>query len=330
MRVMLTGATGFVGGNLLELLSRRGFQVRCLVRPGGEKFLPRDPSVEVVRGDLRAPDSVEACAAGCRAIFHVAADYRLWVPDPAEMFAINVEGTRNVIRAARKAHVDRVVHTSTVGALGIPRDGSPGNEETPVAMKDLVGPYKRSKFLAEREALRAAEEGLDVVVVNPSTPVGPGDRKPTPTGRIVVDFLNRRMPAYVDTGLNLVHVGDVAEGHILALEHGRTGQKYILGNQDLTLGEIFHLLAQISSLKAPVLRLPRRPILGLAYLNEAWSRWLTHREPRIPLDGVRMAAKKMFFDASKAVRELGLPQTPVRVALEGAVGWFRDHGYVRA
>jgi dihydroflavonol-4-reductase len=326
---MLTGSTGFVGGNLLELLTRRGFQVRCLVRPGTEQILPQDPSIEAVLGDLRDSESVERCASGCQAVFHVAADYRLWVPHPAEMFAINVDGTRNVLRAARRARVDRVVHTSTVGALGIPSNGSLGTEDSPVFLEDMVSPYKRSKFLAEREALAAAQEGLDVVVVNPSTPVGPGDRKPTPTGRIVVDFLNRRMPAYVDTGLNLVHVGDVADGHLLALERGRTGEKYILGHQNLTLGEILHLLAQISGLKAPALRLPRRPILWLAYLNQALSRWLTHREPRIPLDGVRMAAKKMFFDPSKAVRELGLPQTPVRIALEGAVNWFRDHGYVR-
>jgi len=283
----------------------------------------------VFHGDLRDPDSVNACAAGCEVVFHVAADYRLWVPDPEVMYAINVGGTKNVLEAARKAGVQRVIYTSTVGALGIPEDGTPGTEETPVSLRDMVGPYKRSKFLAEREALKAARDGLDVVVVNPSTPVGPGDVKPTPTGRIITDFLNRRMPAYLDTGLNLVHVRDVAMGHILAMERGRSGEKYILGNENLTLMEIFELLASICGIPAPRIRLPRTPILALAYASEALSRWVTHREPRIPLDGVRMAAKKMFFDASKAVRELGMPQTPVRQALEEAVEWFRAEGYVK-
>ncbi|MGQ9654713.1 MAG: hopanoid-associated sugar epimerase [Thermodesulfobacteriota bacterium] len=328
-QVMLTGATGFVGGNLLALLMERGFRVRCLVRGGKLPPLAPDPwDVEVCQGDLRDFESVESCAAGCEVIFHVAADYRLWVPDPHIMFAINVEGTRNVLRAAAKVAVRRVIHTSTVGTLGIPRDGSPGTEETPVGLQDMVSPYKRSKFLAEQEALRAAAEGLDVVVVNPSTPVGAGDVKPTPTGRIITDFLNRRMPAYVDTGLNLVHVKDVALGHILAMERGRSGEKYILGNENLTLREILGLLARICGIPAPRVRLPKVPILALAYLNEAVSRWVTHKEPRIPLDGVRMAAKRMFFDASKAVRELGMPQTPVRQALEEAVQWFRDNGYV--
>jgi dihydroflavonol-4-reductase len=331
MRVMLTGATGFVGGNLLRLLVEKGFRVRCLVRPGpGERRVQGDAAVEVFPGDLRDAAQVEACAKGCEAVFHTAADYRLWVPDPRVMFEINVEGSRNVFRAARKARVSRVVHTSSVGALGIPGDGSPGREDTPVSLEELVGPYKRTKFLAEREADAAVQEGLDLVVVNPSTPVGPGDVKPTPTGRIIVDFLNRRMPAFVDTGLNLVHVRDVAEGHVLALQRGRTGEKYILGNQNLTLKEILDVLSEISSVPAPRVRLPRGPILCLAHASEAWSRWVTHREPRVSLDGVRMSAKKMFFDASKAIRELGLPQTPVRAALEEAVRWFADHGYVRA
>lgn len=330
MQVMITGATGFVGGNLLALLVERGFRVRCLVRGGKRPPLAPDRGdVELCQGDLRDLESVESCAAGCEVIFHVAADYRLWVPDPEVMYAINVEGTRNVLRAAAKVGVRRVIHTSTVGTLGIPSDGRPGTEETPVRLQDMVSPYKRSKFLAEQEALRAAGEGLDVVVVNPSTPVGPGDIKPTPTGRIITDFLNRRMPAYVDTGLNLVHARDVAAGHILAMERGRSGEKYILGNENLTLREILELLASICGVLAPRVRLPRGPILAMAYLNEAVSRWITHREPRIPIDGVRMAAKKMFFDASKAVRELGMPQTPVRHALEDAVQWFRDNGYVR-
>lgn len=330
MRAMLTGATGFVGGNLLDLLLERSFELRCLVRDEEQarKILPVG-EVELFQGDLRDPQAVERCARGCQVVFHTAADYRLWVPDPQNMYAINVGGTRNVLDAARMTKVQRVVHTSSVGALGIPDDGSPGTEETPVRLEDLVGPYKRSKFLSEQEALRAARDGLDVVVVNPSTPVGPKDRKPTPTGRIILDFLNRRMPAYVDTGLNLIHVRDVAEGHLLALERGRTGEKYILGNENLTLREIFQILAQISGLEAPRLRLPRWPILLLAYANHAISRWITGSEPRIPLDGVKMAAKRMFFDPSKAVRELGISQRPVRKALAEAVAWFRDQGYVR-
>lgn len=329
MRAMLTGATGFVGGNLLELLLEKGWQVRCLVRDPEQarKILPQG-DVELCQGDLRNPQAVQQCVKGCQVVFHTAADYRLWVPDPQNMYAVNVQGTRNVLEAAAQAGVERVVHTSSVGALGIPPDGTPGNEETPVKLQELVGPYKRSKFLAEQEALRAAQKGLDVVVVNPSTPVGPKDRKPTPTGRTILDFLRGRMPAYVDTGLNLIHVRDVAQGHLLALEKGRRGEKYILGNLNMSLGEIFQVLADVSGLPAPSIRLPRWPILLMAYVEWAMSKWITHREPRIPLDGVKMAAKKMFFDSSKALRELGLPQTSVRQALAEAVSWFREQGYV--
>jgi len=326
---MLTGATGFVGGNLLDLLLEKGWSVRCLVRnrEQASRILPED-EVELYQGDLRDPDKVLGCAKGCQVVFHTAADYRLWVPDPENMYCVNVEGTKNVLNAAASGGVERVVHTSSVGALGIPPDGSPGNEQTPVRLEELVGPYKRSKFLAEQEALRAAGRGLDVVVVNPSTPVGPKDRKPTPTGRTILDFLRGRMPAYVDTGLNLIHVKDVAQGHLLALEKGKKGEKYILGNLNMSLKEIFQVLAQLSGLPAPRIRLPRWPILVMAYVECSISKWITHREPRIPLDGVKMAAKKMFFDSSKALRELGLPQTPVRQALGEAIAWFREQGYV--
>lgn len=327
MKVMLTGATGFVGANLLDVLLERGFTVRCFVRDEAlaRSILPIG-DVEIFSGDVRDEEAVEKCARGCQVIFHTAADYRLWVPDPENMYATNVKGTRNVLRAARKTGVERVVHTSSVGALGIPKDGSPGKEDTPVSLGDMVGHYKRSKFLAEREALKWAREGLDVVIVNPSTPVGPKDRKPTPTGRIIVNFLKGRMPAYLDTGLNIVHVMDVAEGHILAMEKGRKGEKYILGNQNLTLREIFQLLESISGRRAPKVRLPRWPIVALAYLMGVMSK-ITKREPPIPVDGVRMASKKMFFDPSKAVKELGLPQRPVRQALEDSVAWFRENGY---
>ena len=324
---MLTGATGFVGANLLDVLLERGFRVRCFVRDENlaRSFLPTQ-DIELFQGDVRDPEALERCAKGCQIIFHTAADYRLWVPDPEKMYATNVQGTRNVLEAAKKAQVERVVYTSSVGALGIPKDGSPGTEDTPVSLEDMVGHYKRSKFLAEKEALSSAREGLDVVVVSPSTPIGPKDRKPTPTGRMIVDFLRGRMPAYLDTGLNIVHVRDVAEGHILAMEKGRKGEKYILGNENLTLREIFQLLESVSGRKAPRIRLPRWPILIMAYILEGVSR-ITKREPSIPLDGVRMAAKKMFFDPSKAIRELGLPQTPVRQALADSVTWFRDNGY---
>jgi len=324
---MLTGATGFVGANLLDVLLERGFRVRCFVRDENlaRSFLPTQ-DIELFQGDVRDPEALERCAKGCQIIFHTAADYRLWVPDPDRMYATNVQGTRNVLEAAKKAQVERVVYTSSVGALGIPKDGSPGTEDTPVSLEDMVGHYKRSKFLAEKEALSSAREGLDVVVVSPSTPIGPKDRKPTPTGRMIVDFLRGRMPAYLDTGLNIVHVRDVAEGHILAMEKGRKGEKYILGNENLTLREIFQLLESVSGRKAPRIRLPRWPILIMAYILEGVSR-ITKREPSIPLDGVRMAAKKMFFDPSKAIRELGLPQTPVRQALADSVTWFRDNGY---
>ena len=329
MRVMITGATGFVGFNLLNLVLERGFEAKCLVRPGNEKLLPKDFSVTIVPGDLTDYGSVRSCAEGCRAVFHVAADYRLWTPDPDRMFAINVDGTKNVLKAAKDAGVERVVHTSTVGALGIPSNGGSGDENTPVTYDEIVSPYKRSKYLAEQAALQAAENGQDVVVVNPSTPVGPDDRKPTPTGQVIVDFLNRKMPAYIDTGLNIIHVRDTVEGHLLALERGKRGEKYILGCENLTLKEILRILSDITGLGAPKVRLPRLPVLWLAYLSDAWSRLVTHSEPFIPLEGVRMAAKKMFFDASKAVRELGLPQTPAREALKDAVDWYRENGYVK-
>ena len=258
-------------------------------------------------------------------MFHVAADYRLWARHPEEIYASNVAGTIHVLEACLAARVPRVVYTSSVGALGLNADGSPAHEETPVRLQDRVGDYKRSKFLAEREAEKFAARGLPVVIVNPSTPVGPGDWKPTPTGKIIVDYLNGRMPAYLDTGLNLIHVKDVAAGHLLALEKGRVGEKYILGNRNLTLAEIFGLLEDISQIPAPRICLPYTPILALAHFFKALSRF-THREPLIPLDGVKMARKSMFFDSGKAVRELGLPQTPVEDALREAVSWYREHG----
>jgi len=257
----------------------------------------------------------------------VAADYRLWVPDPAAMYATNVQGTRDLLAAATAAGVEKIVYTSTVGALGNPGDGTPGAEDTPVALADMVGHYKRSKFLAEEIALEFARQGLPVVLVHPSAPVGPGDNRPTPTGQIIVDYLQGRMPAYLETGLNLVHVRDVAQAHLLAEARGRVGEKYILGNQNLSLSEIFQMLAAITGIPAPRVRLPYWPILALSYLDEFWATHVSGKAPRMPVAGVKMAKKFMYFDSSKAIRELGLPRTPVRQALAEAVAWFQEHGY---
>jgi dihydroflavonol-4-reductase len=329
MPVLVTGATGFIGHHVARQLLARGHRVRALVRPSSRRENLAGLDLELVTGDLQDPASLRAAAAGCPQVYHVAADYRLGAPDPESLYRSNVDGTRNLLEAAAAAGVERVVYTSSVGALGIPADGTPGTEATPVGLNDMIGVYKRSKFLAEQEALRFAREGVPVVIVNPSTPVGPADLKPTPTGQIVVDFLNGRMPAYVDTGLNLVAVEDVARGHLLAAERGQVGEKYILGNRNMTLREILEALARITGRPAPTVRIPYGFALAAAFLENGLAR-LLRREPAIPLEGVRMARKKMFFDSSKAVGELGLPQTPVEDALARAVGWFRDHGYVKA
>lgn len=285
----------------------------------------REIEAETVTGDLRDPESLKRAAAGCGLVFHVAADYRLWVSDPREMYGSNVDGTRNLLEAARAAGVERVVYTSTVGCIGF-RKGGEGNEETPVSLADMTGPYKRSKFLAEEVARRCAAEGLPVVIVNPTAPVGDHDFKPTPTGKIIVDFVKGGMPAYIDTGLNLVDVRDVAEGHLLALERGKPGERYILGCQNLTLQEILTRLARICGCEAPSWRVPYAVAYAAALLSTGWAR-LTGREPRAPLDGVRMARKKMFASHGKATRELGFSPGPVDEALERAVGWFRANGY---
>jgi len=330
VKVLVTGATGFIGSHVARLLVERGETVRVLVRRTSRIDNLTNLDCEPVYGDLQDPASLQKALQGCDALFHVAADYRLWARDPKELYRSNVEGTISILRAAKEAGVQKVVYTSTVGALGIPADGAPGTEETPVTLEDMVGHYKRSKFLAEEEARRfAAQEGLPVVIVNPSTPVGENDIKPTPTGKVIVDFLNGRMPAYIQTGLNLIDVRDVAQGHLLAAERGAPGERYILGNQNITLQGVLELLAEITGRKAP-----RRQIsYGLAYAVARVDNWLfcglLRRAPHIPLEGVRMARKCMYFDASKAVRELGLPQSPVRDALARAVEWFCAHGYVK-
>ncbi|MRR06072.1 MAG: NAD-dependent epimerase/dehydratase family protein [Deltaproteobacteria bacterium] len=327
-KVFVTGATGFIGASLARELLELGCEVRALVRQGSDRRNLDGLEIEFWEGDLRDRHSLAKGLAGCDTLFHAAADYRLWTRDPATMYAVNVEGTRSILQAALTREISKVVYTSSVGTLGNPGNGTPGNEETPVSFADMVGHYKKSKFLAERVAESFIEQGLPLVIVNPSTPVGRLDIKPTPTGKIIVDFLNRKMPAYLDTGLNLIDVQDCAKGHILAALHGRIGEKYILGNENLTLKDIFTLLQQISGLPAPKVKLPYAPILLAAYINEGISK-LTRREPLIPLAGVQMAGKLMFFDSAKAIRELGLPQHPVKNALEKAVDWFRAEGYVR-
>jgi dihydroflavonol-4-reductase len=324
---LVTGATGFIGANVVRELLARGQAVRVLVRPTSDRRAIAGLPVDICEGDLRDPLSIRRAMAGVRHVYHVAADYRLWTRDPRELYRTNVDGTRAVLAASAEAGVERVVHTSSVGALGIPADGSPGTETTPATLGDMVGPYKASKFLAEEVAREWAARGLPVVIVNPSTPVGPWDVKPTPTGRIIVDFLHGRMFATLDTGLNLVDVRDVARGHVLAAERGRIGERYILGNRDLPLGEIFRLLAALTGYPAPRLRIPYAVAWASALAMEAGAR-ITGREPRASLTSVRMARKRMYFSPARAVQELGLPQTPVDEALAAAVEWFAAHGYV--
>ena len=327
MKAFVTGGTGFIGAAIVRALLAEGHEVRTLVRPGGDRRNLSGLAVEPWEGDLLDPIALQRGLTGCQFLFHAAADYRLWTPNPAAMYAANVTGTRNVLQAALTTGVSRVVYTSSVGTLGNPGDGTPGTEETPVTFSDMVGDYKKSKFLAEREAEGFLSRGLPLTIVNPSTPIGPRDIKPTPTGKIIVDFLNGRMPAYLDTGLNIIDVDECARGHLLAANRGRIGAKYILGGENLTLAQIFQLLAEITGRPAPKVRLPYLPILAAAWINEGLSR-VTGREPLIPLAGVRMARKKMFFDPSRAVAELGLEQKPATAALERAVDWFRSNGYV--
>jgi dihydroflavonol-4-reductase len=314
---LVTGASGFIGWHVARSLIEAGHRVRALLRPGSQV---REIEVEPAAGDLRDPESLQRAAAGCGLIFHVAADYRLWAAHPEELYQSNVGGTRNLLEAARKAGVERVVYTSTVGCIGVPENGI-GDESLPVCIEDMAGAYKRSKFQAEQAALEFACNGLPVVIVNPTAPIGDHDVKPTPTGKIVLDFLKGDMPAFIDTGLNLVDVRDTAKGHLLAAEKGKSGERYILGCENVTLAEILRRLALLSGRKAPSVRLP----YGVAYVagvaSTAWAN-LTGTEPRVPLDAVRMAAKKMFVSHEKARRELGFEPSGVDGALARAVEWF--------
>jgi dihydroflavonol-4-reductase len=330
MDALVTGGTGFIGANVARELVAAGATVRVLARPRSDRRALQGVPIEVVEGDLLDAGSLRRAVAGVQAVFHVAADYRLWTPDPAVVYRTNVDGTRAILDAAGQAGVGRVVHTSSVGALGIPADGRPGSEDTPVTLADMVGHYKRSKFLAERVALDFAHRGLPVVVVNPSAPVGPWDVKPTPTGQMLVDFMRGRMIATLDTGLNLVHVRDVARGHLLAAERGKPGERYVLGHQDgnLSLAAIFGLLAEITGRRPPRFRVPYAMAWLSAACCEGVSR-VTGQAPAVALTAVRMARKRMYFSPARAVRELGLPQTDVRQALADAVAWFEAHGYAR-
>jgi dihydroflavonol-4-reductase len=323
---LVTGATGFVGAHVVRALLARGRSVRCLARPESRLSNLEGLDVEIARGDVCDAASARRAAAGCEIVYHCAADYRLFARDPGEIYRTNVEGTRNVLAAAAAAGARRVVHTSSVGALGLRRDGGPADESTPVAERDMIGHYKRSKYRAERVAEEWSGRGLPVVIVNPSTPVGELDVKPTPTGKMIVDFLRLRMPAYVDTGLNLVDVRDVAQGHLLAAEKGEPGQKYILGHRNLSLQEIFGMLSQLTGIPAPRTRLPSWIPMAVAAVDTAYAR-VSGGEPRVPLEAARMSRHRMFFDAGKAVAGLGLPQSPVEEALARAVDWFRRNGY---
>lgn len=326
MKTFVTGATGFIGASIVRELLRDGREIRALVRESSDLSNLQGLDVELWKGDLLDSAGLRKGLVGCDVLYHAAADYRLWTSKPEEMYRTNVGGTTAVLEAALENSLSRVVYTSSVGTLGNPGGGNPGTEETAVSLADMVGPYKKSKYLAEREAEKFIARGLPLVIVNPSTPVGPGDVKPTPTGKIIVDFLKRKMPAYLDTGLNLIGVEECARGHILAEQKGIIGRKYILGNTNLSLCDIFKMLQEITGIPAPKVRLPYAPVLVAAWLNEGFSR-ITGREPLIPLAGVRMAAHHMYFDSGRAIRELGLPQMPVRDALERAVSWFRTHNY---
>ncbi len=328
MKAFLTGATGFVGAAVGRTLTRRGWDVRALVRAGSDRRNLDALPVECVEGDLGDPASLRAAMTGCEALFHVAADYRLGAKDPGPMYRTNVEGTRNVLAAARAAGVERVVHTSSVATIGIPADGTPGDERTPVSIAAMIGHYKRSKFLAEQVAREFARDGLPVVIVNPSTPIGPGDIKPTPTGQIVLDAANGRIPAYVDTGLNIVHVDDVAEGHLAACERGRPGECYILGGENLSLQEILATIAVLVGRRPPTIRLPYAVVLPIACAADALAA-LTGHPGRITLEGVRMSRKRMHFSSDKAARELGYRWRPPIEAFRDAVAWFEAQGALR-
>ncbi|MBI2831361.1 MAG: NAD-dependent epimerase/dehydratase family protein [Chloroflexi bacterium] len=328
MKALVTGATGFIGGNVVRQLQKQGYQVRAFVRKNSVRQNIEGLNVEVAVGDLRDRISLDEALRGCDVLFHVAASYTFWTPDPAAIYETNVKGTENILSVALRRGISKVVYTSSESTIPV-RNGCLGTEEADGEHCKLPGHYKKSKYLAEKLALKMCQEGLPLVVVNPTTPIGPFDVKPTPTGKFVVDFLNRRVPVYVNTGLNIVDVEDVAKGHILALEKGRTGERYILGNQNLAFREILGILERLTGIAAPKVRIPIWVVLSAAYTDEFVNSTVLRRCPGIPVAGVKAARKFRHFDCSKAVRELGLPQTPVEEAFQKAIQWFKENGYVK-
>jgi len=328
MLAFVTGATGFVGSHIARALAAEGADLRLLVRSGSDLRNIAELDADRVIGDLRDPASFAKAVTGCDAVFHVAADYRLWVRDPDQMYRSNVEGTRGILQAARENKVRRVIYTSSVATMGFQSNGHLANEDSPVSLANMIGPYKRSKFMAEEIALEAGRSGMDVVVVNPTTPVGERDIKPTPTGRIVVDFLKKKFPAYVDTGLNLVDVGECARGHVAALEKGKSGERYILGGENLTLKQILDKLAAITGLPSPSIKVPYVVAFATGVVDQVVTGYVRKREPRATIDAVRMGRKKMFVSSNKAERDLGWKTVPVDGALRRAVEWFQANGYV--
>jgi dihydroflavonol-4-reductase len=327
MKLFLTGATGFVGSHVARAAAAQGATLRLLVRTSSNLSGLEGLDADLVTGDLARPQELASAVSGCDAVLHVAADYRLWVRDPDAMYAANVGGTAELLRLAREAGVPRFVYTSSVATMGFRRDGTVANEESPVSVAAMVGHYKRSKFLAEQEAMKAAELGQRVMILNPTTPIGTGDSKPTPTGRIVVDFLNRKFPAYVDTGLNLVDVDEIARVHLAALTVGRPGERYILGGENLTLKQILDRMAAITGLPSPSMRVPHSVAMAFAFFDQNINGRLRGREPRATVEAVRMGKKKMFASSAKAEAELGFRVLPVDHALRSAIEWFRAHGY---
>lgn len=327
MKVLITGATGFIGAAVARAVLAHGDTVRVLVRSTSQADNLGGLPVEPVHGDLQDPASLKTALAGCQGLYHVAAHYALWDQNPQIFYQINVDGTRNLLHAAGQAGVERIVYTSTIGTIGLPVGGGLGDESMFPPFEQLSGDYKRSKFLAEQEVIKLIGQGLPVVIVNPTAPVGVRDIKPTPTGQIIVDFMKGRMVAYIETGMNLVDVEDVAVGHVRAMYQGRIGERYILGHQNVTLRDVCLMLSRITGRPAPKIRLPWKMVLPLAYLNHWLSNTITHKPPRIPLEGVRMAKYFMHYDCTKARTELNLPQTPVEEALKKAVQWFRGQGY---
>ena len=327
MKVFLTGSTGFVGSHVAREYAAAGADLRLLTRATSKLAAIEGLAADVVVGDLRRPEALRTALRGCDALVHVAADYRLWVRDPKEMFASNVDGTRALLRIAREEGVSKVVYTSSVATMGFKMDGTIVDETTPVSLAEMIGAYKRSKFMAEQEAVAAASAGQHVMIVNPTTPIGPGDAKPTPTGRIVVDFLNRRFPAYVDTGLNLVDVSEVARMHVVALERGTPGERYILGGENLTLKQILDRMSAITGLPSPTMKVPHGVAMTFAFFDEMIVGRMLGKEPRATVEAVRMGRKVMFASSAKAERELGFRVLPVYHAMRAAIEWFVAHDY---